>query len=173
MVKPMDNQFALFHEEQRFGQWWFWLIILAGISPAWYLWWKMLILRRASQPEVAPDAIVWLVWLGVGVVLPVLFASMRLITQVRYDGVYVRFVPFHWRWVKIEPERIQGVKAREYNALLEYGGWGIRYGAQGKAYTVSGKQGVELEFADGSILLIGSQKAEELERRILEILPKR
>lgn len=149
------------------------MIVLAGISPAWYLWWKTLVLRRASQPEVAPDVIVWLVWLGVGVVLPVLFASMRLVTQVRYDGVYVRFVPLHWRWVKIEPERIQGVKAREYNALLEYGGWGIRYSTQGKAYTVSGKQGVELQFADGSTLLIGSQKAEELERRILEILQKR
>jgi hypothetical protein len=96
------------------------------------------------------------------VLLPVFLASMRLVTQVRHDGIYLRFIPFHWRWVRIEPERIKGVQARTYNPLLEYGGWGIRYGARGKAYTISGNRGVELEFANGRTLLIGSQRAEEL-----------
>lgn len=167
----MDEPFALFHEEQRFRQWWFWLIILVGVSPAWYIWWRSL--RTPAEMDSTARLIVWSVWLGVGVVLPLLFASMRLVTQVRHDGVYLRFVPFHWRWVRIDVAHIKGVRAREYNPLLEYGGWGIRYGVQGKAYTVSGKQGVELEFADGRTLLIGSQKAEELTQRILDILPQR
>lgn len=165
----MEEHFALFREEQRFGQWWFWTIVLIAIAPAWYIWWRYLL----AQPEDTPAVVVWLVWLGVGVVLPVLFASMRLITVVRHDGVYLRFVPFHWRWVKIEPERIKGVRARRYNALLEYGGWGIRYGARGKAYNVSGNWGVELDFGEGRTLLIGSQKAEELEKVIRQILPER
>lgn len=166
----MEEQIALFHEEQRFTQWWVWLIILVGVSPAWYIWWRHLLVRRTSGADAVADWVVWLVWLGVGVVLPVLFASMRLVTQVRYDGVYIRFVPFHWRWVKIPAERIQEAHARTYNALLEYGGWGIRYGARGKAYNVSGNRGVELQFADGRTLLIGSQRAEELEKAIQTIL---
>jgi hypothetical protein len=166
----MDEHFALFHEEQRFTQWWVWLIILVGIAPAWYIWWRYLMARTGSAPDAAEGVVVWLVWLGVGVVLPVLFVSMRLVTQVRHDGVYIRFVPFHWRWVKIEPERIKGVTARTYNPLLEYGGWGIRYGAHGKAYNISGNRGVELEFADGRTLLIGSRRAEELEKAIRSIL---
>ncbi len=166
----MNEHFALFHEEQRFGQWWVWLIVLVGVAPAWYIWWRYLLARRAVATEPGEDIIIWLVWLGVGVLLPVVFASMRLVTQVRHDGVYVRFVPFHWRWVQIPADRIKGVQARTYNALLEYGGWGIRYGAHGKAYTISGNQGVELQFADGRTLLIGSQRAEELEKSIREIL---
>lgn len=162
----MDEQFALFHEEQRFTQWWFWLLVLVCISPAWYIWWRYLLARRLSGADAIADWVVWLVWLGVGVGLPVVFASMRLLTQVRHDGVYIRFVPFHLRWVRIPAEQIKEVRARTYNALLEYGGWGIRYGAQGKAYIVSGNQGVELEFADGRTLLIGSQRAQELERAI-------
>ncbi|GIV14867.1 MAG: hypothetical protein KatS3mg022_0302 [Armatimonadota bacterium] len=166
----MDEQFALFHEEQRFTQWWFWLLILVCISPTWYIWWRYLLVRRTSGADVVADWVVWLVWLGVGVVLPVLFASMRLVTQVRHDGVYIRFVPFHWRWVRIPAEQIQEVRARTYNALLEYGGWGIRYGVQGKAYIVSGNRGVDLELANGRTLLIGSQRAEELEKAIQAIL---
>jgi hypothetical protein len=166
----MEEHFALFHEEQRFTQWWVWVIILAGVAPAWYIWWKHLLMRRTSGADAVADWVVWLAWLGVGVVLPVLFASMRLITQVRHDGVYIRFVPIHWRWVKIEPEHIKGIRARTYNPLLEYGGWGIRYGVRGKAYTISGNQGVELEFANGRTLLIGSQRAEELASVIKSVL---
>jgi len=158
----MEEHFALFHEEQRFTQWWVWVIILAGVAPAWYIWWKHLLMRRTSGPDTTADWTVWIVWLGAGVLLPVYLASMRLVTQVRHDGVYLRFVPFHWRWVRIEPEHIKEVRARTYNPLLEYGGWGIRYGAHGKAYTISGNQGVELKFSNGRTLLIGSQRAEEL-----------
>jgi len=158
----MDEHFALFHEEQRFTQWWVWLIILVGIAPAWYIWWKQVVLREASGSDPTSEWTAWIVWLGAGVLLPVFLASMRLVTQVRHDGIYLRFIPFHWRWVRIEPERIKGVQARTYNPLLEYGGCGIRYGARGKAYTISGNRGVELEFANGRTLLIGSQRAEEL-----------
>lgn len=166
----MDEQFALFHEEQRFTQWWFWLLILVCISPTWYIWWRHLMMRGALEANDVPDWVIWLLWLGVGILLPVVFASMRLITVVRHDGVYLRFVPFHWRWVKIPVEQIRSVQARRYNPVLEYGGWGIRYGARGKAYNVSGNWGVELELANGRTLLIGSQKAEELEERIREII---
>lgn len=166
----MDEQFALFREEQRFTQWWFWLLILAGVSPTWYIWWRYILLRRPLPGEEMPDWAVWLLWLGVGVILPAIFASMRLITVVKHDGLYVRFVPFHWKWVRIPLEEVRAVRARQYNPLLEYGGWGIRYGARGKAYNVSGNRGVELEFANGRTLLIGSQRAEELERAVREIL---
>jgi TATA-box binding protein (TBP) (component of TFIID and TFIIIB) len=53
--------------------------------------------------------------------------------------------------------------------LLEYGGWGIKYGRKGKAYNVSGNRGVQLVFKDGKQLLIGSQRAEELAEAISSI----
>ena len=55
------------------------------------------------------------------------------------------------------------VEARKYNALKEYGGWGIK-GWSGKkmAYNVKGSWGVELTLKDGRRVLIGTQKPQEL-----------
>jgi len=49
-----------------------------------------------------------------------------------------------------------------YSPLKDYGGWGIRYGAKGKAYNVSGNQGVVITLETGQSILIGSQRHEEL-----------
>jgi hypothetical protein len=52
--------------------------------------------------------------------------------------------------------------------LGEYGGWGIKYGlvGAGKAYSVSGMQGLQLYLKDGSRLLIGTQKSQEIQEII-------
>ena len=57
---------------------------------------------------------------------------------------------------------IRRCEARTYRPILEYGGWGVRFSRAGKAYNVYGNRGVQLEFTDGSRLLIGSQHADEL-----------
>jgi hypothetical protein len=55
---------------------------------------------------------------------------------------------------------------RTYRPIRDYGGWGIRYGRNGKAYNVSGNRGVMLEFSHGQKLLIGSQKPGDLANAI-------
>jgi hypothetical protein len=59
-------------------------------------------------------------------------------------------------------EAIQTYEAKTYRPLREYGGWGIRYGAAGKAYNVSGNLGVQLSLLSGRKIMLGSQKPEEL-----------
>jgi hypothetical protein len=82
-------------------------------------------------------------------------------TEVRPDGLYVRLVPltrqhcFTW-------SEIVSAEVRRYRPLLEYGGWGIRWGASGKAYNVYGHYGVQLVLSDDRRLLIGSQHPEAL-----------
>jgi hypothetical protein len=53
---------------------------------------------------------------------------------------------------------------RQYSAITEYGGWGLRLGlfGKGQAYNVSGDKGIQLEFTNNKKLLIGTNKAEEL-----------
>jgi hypothetical protein len=46
------------------------------------------------------------------------------------------------------------------------GGWGLRFGAKGKAYNVSGNRGVLLTFEGDKTLLIGSLRADELAQAI-------
>ena len=57
----------------------------------------------------------------------------------------------------------------QYHPILDYGGWGIRWALKGKAYNISGNNGVRLDFYDGKHLLIGSQRSEEFAASIEEI----
>jgi len=93
-----------------------------------------------------------------------LFYSLKLITEVRNDGLYIRFFPLSHRIIPFE--NIKYCEVRTYRPIKEYGGWGIRYGRKGKAYNVSGNRGVQLKLSEGKPLLIGSQKPEELARTI-------
>ena len=98
----------------------------------------------------------------VGFLITTLMFSARLIVEVRDDGLYVRFVPFHIKYKMYPFDQIQSFHARQYNPIREYGGWGIRYGSSGKAFNVYGNRGIQIQFSDGGSLLIGSQKPDQL-----------
>jgi len=109
------------------------------------------------------------------VVLPLGFAFLiwvnRLETEVRTDGLYVRYFPFHRRFKKFGAEELSECFARKYRPILEYGGWGIRCGWKGgRAYNVSGNEGVQLVFKNGKRLLIGSKEANGLEAAIRTVM---
>ena len=89
---------------------------------------------------------------------------MKLITAVHKDGLTLRFHPLTHQI--IPNEHIKTCKVRKYHPIREYGGWGIRYGRKGKAYTVSGTLGVQLELVQEKSLLIGSQRPIELAKAI-------
>ena len=74
--------------------------------------------------------------------------------EIRFRGLLVRR--------EIPLADITHFEARTYRPIREYGGWGVRRGAGGMAYNVSGNRGVEFRLADGKSLLIGSQRPEEL-----------
>ena len=112
-----------------------------------------------------------IVGIGVPIAIAALFLLLKLETYVSRDGVYVRYFPFHIRFKRFRPEDLSEYYARQYKPIREYGGWGIRYSLRnGKAYNTSGNQGVQLVFKSGKKLLIGSQKPEQLEAAIREIL---
>jgi hypothetical protein len=57
---------------------------------------------------------------------------------------------------------VRDVAAVTCHPITEYGGWGIRWTLRGKAYNVSGRRGVRLDYENGKHLLIGSTRADEL-----------
>jgi len=112
-----------------------------------------------------------LVGIGVPIAVTALFLLLKLETEVRPDGLYVRYLPFHIHFKRFGPEDLSEYYARRYKPIREYGGWGIRYSLRnGKAYNVSGNKGVQLVLSSGKKLLIGSQKADELETAIRSIM---
>ena len=150
-----------FREEQRFSQIWVWLIVIGVAALIWYSTFMQIIQRRPFGENPAPNTLLIIFWLLFGIGMPALLLSARLITEVRMDGIYIRFFPFHFSYKEIAFQDLKSFEVRRYNALREYGGWGIRYGPQGKAYNVGGNRGVQLVLTDGKRILIGSQKPEE------------
>lgn len=153
---------VLFREEQRFTQWWVWAVVVAGAAPLWVIGIAQLIPRKESDHHAAPTWLLLAVWAVCGVGIPLLFLLLKLATEVRADGIYVRFFPFHLRFRRFPFNELRAYAARIYHPITEYGGWGLRYGTSGKAYTVRGSHGLQLEFQNGTKLLIGSQRADDL-----------
>lgn len=104
--------------------------------------------------------LVWLVFLRL--------MTVRLVTELRPDRLSIRMKGLVWR-KRIPLARIQSADPVGYDAMADYRGYGIRSGPLGRAYIASGDRGVRLRLNDESEYLIGSQRADELARRISEV----
>lgn len=90
-----------------------------------------------------------------------LLLGFRLITQVRTDGIYVRYAPLQPRFVRYSWTDIHEVYLRRFNPL-EYGGWGLRIGPRGGGYIVPGEWGIQLVLENGSRVLITTNRPDEV-----------
>lgn len=147
-----------FKETQRFTQWWLWLILFGT-------WATMIFALMQELNEINTSFFVGGI---IGLGFPILFWQMRLVTRVTSAGIYVRFIPFHFKEKFYSWESIESAQVRTYDPLFEYGGWGIKYGfnGQGKVYNIAGNQGLQLVFKSGDKLLIGTQKPEEIQAAV-------
>jgi hypothetical protein len=101
------------------------------------------------------------VCVGMPAVLVVGF--LRMTTEVTPTDVRIWFgwVPTYRRMVLLGS--IVRLEVVSYRPLADYWGWGIRSGRDGeRVLNARGNRGVRLELADGTRLLIGSQRPEEL-----------
>jgi hypothetical protein len=161
-----------FREEQRFRQPWIWIVTLPlCLGTIGFFAWAMveqLVFARPVGNQPMPDLMLVIVGplaiLGMAGILWLLWAA-RLVTEVRDDGVYIRFFPFHRRFRGFLWQQIEACEIRSYRPIAEYGGWGIRYGLGGRAFNVSGNRGLQLDLGGGRFghVLIGSQRPEELD----------
>jgi hypothetical protein len=161
-----------FKEEQRFRQWWVLVIVLASSALPWIGLFYQVILGHKFGNNPAPDWIIILIWLAFGIGFPVFFYTLRLITEVRKDGIYLRFFPFHRKFKFFSFDEIESFEEREYRPIYEYGGWGIRYGRKGMAYNVYGNKGIQLTMKNKKNVLIGSQKTYEFYKAIRKLKPE-
>jgi hypothetical protein len=166
----------IFHEVQKFRQTWLWIILLLFCLPAVaipaYAMIRQLIIGEpwGNRPMSSTGLLVTgLLSILSCAMLTLLFRTLQLVTEVRRDGLFIRFYPFHRSFRQVPLERVVRHTVVTYKPLRNYGGYGIRYGLSGKAYNVSGNRGVRLEFSDGKHLLIGSQRPEELDAAITAI----
>jgi hypothetical protein len=158
----MKKQQVLFQERQRFTQFWLWVLVLgiAGVFWAGFIYQVVLGGAFGNRPVSDIQLSILLALMGFG--LPFFFYWMSLTTKVRPGVLSVRFIPFHLKPEKIPLHLVRDYERVTYNPIGDYGGWGIRWSAKGKAYSMSGREGVLLYFYNQPPLLIGSQRAGEL-----------
>lgn len=162
-----------FSEAQTFRQPWIWTLLivltLAAVVCFGYGMIKQLGFGQPWGDRPLSDnalAIVGPLVILFSIAMIYLFLKLKLVTEVRDDGLYIRFFPLSRQIIRYET--IEASYVRTYRPLKEFGGWGIRYGRGGKAYNVSGNQGVQLELSGGKRLLIGSRQPQKLTDAIYE-----
>jgi len=90
------------------------------------------------------------------------FTMVKLFTKINSSGIQYKFFPFHFKWQSIAWNEIEKSEIRTYKPIREFGGWGLRYGKLGKAYTIKGKTGLQLYLKSGRNILIGTNESETL-----------
>jgi len=166
----MSRGTVRFTESQYFRQVWFWMILggsavlTAGIFGH-GLYVQFVQGRPWGDRPMSDTALIVtasLMFLLEGGLIA-LFAAAHLRTEVRDDGLYIRFFPFHLSSHRLSLADVAHVEPVTYRPIMDYGGWGIRYRALGgKAYNVSGNRGVRLTYYAGNHLLIGSKQPDDL-----------
>ena len=162
-----------FREVQRFKIKWAWLAVIAFNLLFIYAIVQQVIMGKAFGPKPAPGYVLMLIELGLLFLLLFLF-SIKLKTKITDAGIYYRFYPFQFKETLIEWQELRDAYIREYNSFHEYGGWGIRKGGKnsGDAINTSASlnKGLQLEFNNGKLLLIGTAKPEEIKLSIEAII---
>jgi hypothetical protein len=153
---------AIFREVQHFFRQWIFLLPVAAVTViVWYEFAQQIVLGHPQGEEPIPNWLAWVLTIVFGLGFPAAGLLIRLVTEVRPGELLVRLYPF--RWVTFPVEAIGKAAVREYSPIKEYGGWGIRVSKwNGRAYNAFGNQGVQLELKTGALVLIGSQRPQEL-----------
>ncbi len=155
-----------FREVQYFRQPWLYLLLAIVILVNLWGVVQQLVLGIPWGNNPASDELLVMIFLASGVMFPLFLLSTHLEVEVEASGISYRFFPFHLKKRTIAWSDITAHSVIVYRPLRDFGGWGIRFGALGKAYTVSGSSGVLVELKNGGRLVFGSRKATELNEAI-------
>ena len=166
----MQTDDPIFSESQKFRQWYVWLAV--AIAPIIFVWAILQQVVLGVPFGTKPSGIVVLILLAIvfGIGFPFFLYRMGLDVQLSNVAIHMRFWPFHLKPRTFYFSDIDNAEPVTYSPLKDYGGWGIRYGAKGKAYNVSGNQGVVITLGTGQRILIGSQRHKELSSLIKDRL---
>ena len=150
----------LFYEKQRFS--------LRRIGPALatppcimlgiLIWQVVLGHSWGKQPMSNGNVIGWTIFLWA---IFFRLVTVRLVTEARAGELVISLRGF-WRSRRIGLSEIQSAELISFDPVRDYGGYGIRTGRFGKAYIAAGTRGVRLKLANGAIVVLGSQRSEEL-----------
>ena len=154
----------IFKEEQRFTQPLIFVILIISSLVVVGLTTKEFVAENSNMKTVEYVTVLGTYF---AVMLPIFF--FKLITRIDEKGIHYRFFPFHRKFRTLLWSEIKTAYVRKYDAISEYGGWGIKgfFRKRGKAINVKGDIGIQLELKNSKLFLVGTQKEDEA-KRVLE-----
>jgi len=114
-----------FRETQRMRQPWIWVLI-----------------ALTSVPALVFGSVVGLLII---LLVAAFLYSIQLITEVRTDGIYIRFAPIHRSFRRLPFDQIKQIERTEFG-LLTYGGIGIRWTPDTLAYMTARGSGIKIRY---------------------------
>lgn len=169
-----QEQETIFREIQRFRQPWFWFLLVSAcislLGVVSYAMVRQLALGRPVGHSPISDTM--LLVLGSLLVLlilgfPALIASVRLVTEVRLDGLYFGMLPFQRALFMVGPKQLKAFEMRAFKSVAELRIWKDKTLERGNILTVSGNYGVHLEMNTGENWFVGSQRPDQLLQAIV------
>lgn len=160
---------ARFEEVQKVRQPWIWLLLSMAFAGLVLMGAHQIVFKQTFGENLLTISSIVFISLLLALVT-VLIYKADLVTKIDEYGIHYRFFPLQIKFRTIFWKEIGEVYIREYDALSEYGGWGVKFGSYGNAYTVKGRYGLQMELSDDRSILLGTQKPIELERLILHLL---
>lgn len=146
-----------FKEEQKFIQWWLWIILIPIGLLLIFAIYKQLVLGEQFGDRPMSDLGLVMVSILIFFLMG-LFFIMKLKTTINTNGIQISFFPFTKK--KVLWSEIKNIKVMNYGIV---GGWGIRLWTKyGIVYNMRGNKGLAIELKDGKKFLIGTQKEAEL-----------
>lgn len=111
----------LFTEKQHFKQWWLWIILL-GVNGLLVLGVFKQVIGGQQFGNKPMSNIALLSTAVLTLFLTILCINFQLETQIKKDGIYVKFFPLHLSFRKYTWDNISKAFVRKYNPIGEYGG---------------------------------------------------
>lgn len=151
----------IFKEEQRFTQPWILVLLLAsGTIPI------IIVLSTYMMDDSQVTLTEVIATISITLLVSILIFLFKLTTRIDETGIHYQFFPFHLKLKTIPWNEIEKAYIRTYDAISEYGGWGLKGGffwkkSKGTAINVSGNIGIQLELKNGKKLLIGTNLEEQ------------
>ncbi|MFN3761048.1 MAG: hypothetical protein ACK4SF_17675 [Algoriphagus aquaeductus] len=145
----------LFQEAQRIRRFWIWGITILVIG-----------IVLSSIFLSSGTSLDWGIVFPIGILalVNILLFKMELKTRIDQDSLSFSYFPFI-KERKYRFEEIDSMDLIEYNGLLEYGGWGIKWNFDSWSYTTGGKHGILVKTKKKKFLL-GTQKPAEAQKAI-------
>ncbi|MBZ0326578.1 MAG: hypothetical protein K8F54_03155 [Altibacter sp.] len=147
-----------FKEEQKFTQWWLWIVLIGiGILPIFGMYKQLILGEKFGDNPMSDFGLIIFCVIIFGVIA--LFWFMRLKTEIDENEIRMKFFPFVKK--KVHWKEIKSVEIVNYGFV----GYGIRIGSKyGTVYNTNGNKGLAIELKNGKKFVIGTQKVSELNK---------